>query len=511
MKKPLPVHPFILAVCPILFLYLHNLKDTFIPLAKVAFYLGGMTVFSLMLLYLLNYLLNSIVKAGIVVSSFYVLIFYFPLWDKFTTFDLNNSRWLPLGICVLLLIAILLFVIIYLLVRKNREVSAVASYLNYFSYILLIFIVGNNMYPLIFNNQIHPKINHTSQVDGKPRNIESPPNIYYIILDAYARQDILRDYYHFDNSDFLSFLKDEGFYVASQSRANYNLTVLSLASSLNSVYLEDIKKEMGEGSSNKKPLVQIIASSNIRQFLQKYGYKFLAFSSGYYPTEIENADQYIISKSNFEFESMLLNRTLPGILFRKFCLNLEKRIHAERILNILATLPEIAKQREPAFIFAHLLSPHPPFVFSKTELSSNYVLADGSHLHFNKEATRQKYIKAYCEQLLFINNKIKKLVKDILRNSAYPPIIILQSDHGPRLTGDIKESTGILNAIYLRDNEKELYDTITPVNTFRVIRKRVFFDDIDLLSDRSFFSVGVHTPYKYYELKHDELHVNKSN
>ena len=37
------------------------------------------------------------------------------------------------------------------------------------------------------------------------------PDIYYIILDTYTRSDVLRDYWHTDNSDFINFLQRNGF------------------------------------------------------------------------------------------------------------------------------------------------------------------------------------------------------------------------------------------------------------------------------------------------------------
>ena len=56
------------------------------------------------------------------------------------------------------------------------------------------------------------------------------PNIFYIIVDGYAGEEILRDIYGLDIADFLSFLHHEGFYVASKSRSNYSQTHLSLVS-----------------------------------------------------------------------------------------------------------------------------------------------------------------------------------------------------------------------------------------------------------------------------------------
>jgi len=62
------------------------------------------------------------------------------------------------------------------------------------------------------------------------------PDIYYIILDGYSRDDYLLEYFDYDNSPFLTWLTEQGFYVAQCSQSNYAQTRLSLASSLNMDY-----------------------------------------------------------------------------------------------------------------------------------------------------------------------------------------------------------------------------------------------------------------------------------
>ena len=53
----------------------------------------------------------------------------------------------------------------------------------------------------------------------------------------------------------------------------------------------------------------------------------------------------------------------------------------------------------------------------------------------------------------------------------------------------LKERIEILNAYYLPDNAKDfLYDSITPVNTFRLIFNYYFNVSYELLEDKSYFS-----------------------
>lgn len=103
----------------------------------------------------------------------------------------------------------------------------------------------------------------------------------------------------------------------------------------------------------------------------------------------------------------------------------------------------------------------------------------------------------YRDELLFINSKVREAVEAILSEASRPAIIILQADHGPASMLDwetaentnLKERFAILNAYYLPNRDRvQLYDSITPVNTFRVIFNRYFGTDLELLEDESYSS-----------------------
>ncbi len=107
-----------------------------------------------------------------------------------------------------------------------------------------------------------------------------PPDIYYIILDGYGREDVLHSLYEYNNTPFIESLRERGFFIANNSKSNYMQTSLSLNASLNLSYLDDLSWVMGS-SNNRLPLVNELGNNLFARMLQEHGYKFFPIASAW--------------------------------------------------------------------------------------------------------------------------------------------------------------------------------------------------------------------------------------
>ena len=125
--------------------------------------------------------------------------------------------------------------------------------------------------------------------------------------------------------------------------------------------------------------------------------------------------------------------------------------------------------------------------------------------------TYEEYLQNYKNQAIFASKKIQETLDQIFRNATRPTVILLQGDHGPgsRLDWknpektDFKERFSILNAYYFPDHaaDRYLYDSITLVNSFRIVLNLYFKQQFQLLRDESFFSTW-DRPYKFIPVRH---------
>jgi len=351
-----------------------------------------------------------------------------------------------------------------------------------------------------------PSAPQTSNADKT--SSEDLPDIYYIVLDAYASSAVLAALYGYDNREFLDALRERGFFIAEQSRANYHLTELSLASSLNMTHLAPEK--LG-AFRTRAPLRRMIQNNAVARFLDRQGYATVAFASGKADTECRGFDHFVspVAALNVYQDVLLHTTAVPQIVeLTPRWATRPADWHRRRVVQTLESIPEAGgRASAPSFVFAHVMSPHAPFVFDAdgraVDWHGQYLVADGPAFLTCHGGDRGLYRRAYAAQLQHLNQLLISMIDRILARSEREAVIILQGDHGPRSEMDFEdphdtnlaEAFGILNAIRLPGGGRgAMYSSISPVNTFRVVLNDCFAMDLSLQADRSYFETA---PYQF--------------
>lgn len=512
MRKPF--HPFTLGMYPVLILFASNISQVKFGDTLRVFFASLLIV---ILVSLLSYLpVRNWQKAAIVASL--LLIFFFSYGHVYSLLrDISLGSFILGRTRVLLpLYIILLALSIWWLLIRVKNPSTLTEIFNIASLVLVLFPIYTIISYSVKSEMIRSSQQAEVPVELSQRFQGEPPTIYYIVLDMHARTDVLQKIYGYDDSWFIDALKEKGFYIADQSTSNYSSTLQSISSSLNMEYINDLKDVYGADSNNREPLGLLLSQNRVMKLFKQMGYKIGGFQTDDFYTEFRDADEYIKPTAEEvrryqnvwslnSFEGLFLQTTLARTLFdlglvatdQKSAMTLETpyQLHRLTILNTVDHLPDFASKKEPYFVFAHIVSPHPPYVFGP----NGEEIAHDQSFSLSGPARQNggpKYQKLYLDQLKYTDEIILQAVDKILSESKTPPIIIIQGDHGPVsylgeqevAKSNMKEQHAILNVYYFPGQKYDLlYKTITPVNSFRIVLNTFFDGHYELLSDKNYF------------------------
>jgi hypothetical protein len=390
-------------------------------------------------------------------------------------------------------------------VKKLKKIS---EWLNIVGILLILFSSAQLGYfyistTLVVRRQASVQSSATLRV-----NHPDMPDVYFIVLDTYMRADALQEEMDYDNSAFINQLDKLGFYVARCSRPNYGFTRASIATTLNMNYLSALEAQYGV-TEDDNGFWALIKNSEVRRQLQSIGYKTVSFRSEYPWLELTDADVFlgldrptIGSQYLFPFENLYI-RTTAGVLLiaADSRLNVSSllqanpreqisattatvadpflRFHIDLELFTLAKLPEIPAIAGPKFVYAHILIPHGPYVFGP----DGEILTDPGYTNNDSSVASGSAFdrQGYVDGVRFINMRIIPILQSIIAESKYPPIIVLEGDHGYQDNNPGQYTN--LEAYYLPRGYETLYPSITPVNSFRIIFDQYFGAHYTLLPD----------------------------
>jgi hypothetical protein len=506
--QKIPFHILFFIGYPILSLYVTNRNQipTFAILRSSLFILG----LSLVVFLVVSLLVRDFLKAALLTSVFNMLFnSYGHIYQALDQIQLNGISFARHSLLTVFWIAIgAAAVMLILRLQENRY--AVTQMFNLVGGFLVVFVLSQLLIAKV-NGDVFAVENKPAETASQKQEVhqgdESDPDIYYIIVDAYTSNEILKNKLGYDNSAIAEALESQGFEVFTDAKSNYDKTFYSLVSSLNMAYMDTlgVSAEMHDFDQLMPHIRDLYPHNRVREIFENRGYTTIAFHmkapwANFYDADIfyvlEEMTPYNDRLETLLFHDLYLKTTWVRFLFDTGNIKpVVQALKAPRLiywidpnnygkaiaedirfmeyqqnrysLDTLQAIPDIPGKK---FVYAHLMITHSSFVFN--EDGSYKVEADESNA-------------AYVEQVKFLNTRLVEITETILAESDIPPIIIIQGDHGFLTKG---ERLGIFHALYLPEGGEEiLYPGMTPVNTFRGILNYYFGYDFERLPDRSYY------------------------
>ena len=494
-KKIIAKKFFLLPVLPIIFFFLHNANQ------YMELVFTWDVLFLLFLYLLLSYfifasgkiLLKLTVLQSLFISTLAIIFFLFfgALQDylfQFKRFSFFSNSFFLFAIVV----AILLFISLFLKKKKARPVAANSYFIVLFIVLIFLEIIllsakffSGKSLKAITSRMATPVLNNEKIISSEN------PDIYHIIFDEYTNLPALKKYWGYDDEIYL-FLTSKGFFTLDSAISNYTSSPFSIASIFCLQYLKGAEPYLERNTANFLVGHMVYSNNDLFQFLKQLHYHFSIFSL------VDNKDLSTglgflgLEKSN----NILRQQTIERIFLNPWVRNKLNRFFGAKdeepalitkskqkfadynkkaLEHIFFDCRNSSKQHltSPVFSYTHILLPHEPYMFDE----------NGKLLPL---AQQDEGVKGYLRQVQYSNKLIQQITDCLLSDTTRKKIIIFQGDHGYRDYPDAPVTTSYeaLSAIYFYNkNYIGLKKNFSHVNTYRVIINNFFGGKLPLLQD----------------------------
>ena len=268
-KKFIIIHPILIALFPMVLIYFQNIHLLLLEglITPTLFILAV----AIALWYGIKIILKNTIKSALL-SSLYIFLF-FSYGHIIIIIQSNLTQEIFISIHVILLISYTVFVVLgtYYIVKTNRKLNNLTTIANAMSITALVFLFFNiGIYNFENSNYNFQAENFNPIVLGN--DFKKTPDVYYIIMDEYAPLGTLERFYDYDNSDFIKFLEERGFYVTKNSHSNYAQSATSISSALNMKYLNNLPAVVGNESKDQRFLYQMLDNNLVMRNFKSAGY-----------------------------------------------------------------------------------------------------------------------------------------------------------------------------------------------------------------------------------------------
>jgi hypothetical protein len=342
------------------------------------------------------------------------------------------------------------------------------------------------------------------------------PDFFILLLDGYARSDVLAELYAYDNRPFEEELRSAHFQIAGYASTNYSTTHFALASMFQMDYLMEPGPSVTR--SDLVAIRTILAGENTTvSLLKDLGYRY-----------VQGSEEWWGTRCSHLMDECLPNPFLGATAYELLAgTPLEPLTYADTGNRATAiTLMRLEQIREwgrigsslsatsPTFAFIHISLPHPPLFLDSTCRPRLHPLAGGRILNQHPSILPEilEWRKAaYVEQIECANLVARALVESIPEDS----VAVILSDHGPDSHGQLQrqpasidrvgawERMSTLAAIRLPSDCSEAVPAdLTIVNVMPVILNCVFGTSLPLREARFFLAPDAGTEAPLFQI-HD--------
>ncbi len=497
----LPVYPFLIAALPLLHFYEKDFGS--VALTQLGRSLAVYMMITAVILLGARRVWREPARAALATGAIAAPLFYGG--------SLEWPRLVAVGVGVLVLLA--------LLHRIRFALGRWTPVLNAAVLVLVGFPIGSVVAEQLGSRAPRPIEDHAEPL-GLPADSRAPrPDIVYILADGLAHPAIFQSMYGVPRESFERPLTQLGFHHVPGSRSNYAQTALSLSATLNMSFVQDLLEIPDPSNDDRRPLAELIARNRVVGTLRAAGYRVVTFPAEYDLVRLEQVDarrKPFFAPGFFELHTAR-QTILPHLqrLVGRGPADLEFALHRRRVEFVLRELPrarDAFAPTEPVFVFAHIIAPHPPFVYGRhgeaLRSRQRFGFADGDHWLMERHGVREQYVREYRDQALYIVERLAEMLSQLIREAPRPLVIVVQGDHGPgselrwdnlQLT-NMAERHAIFNAWYASpDAPRNPHPGMTAVNTFPFLFNTYLGTSLPLLDDRAWYSRWI-TPYDFSEL-----------
>jgi hypothetical protein len=243
------------------------------------------------------------------------------------------------------------------------------------------------------------------------------PAIYLILLDGYPRIDTLGQL-GYDNRPFIQELVERGFDHYPETTSAHGYTHLTLADMFagKDTQLPDEQGHPDNPGWQQRQRLELRWPAEYTVFDPPLGHVRTVGGRHWYAGGIT------------DLEAFLLGRSMLGIVAR----DATSRFIADSLRDTLARTLERTAETPATSVFAHVMSPHPPFLYSE-DLPECWTLSCDAFTSWQESLglTTQEWAARAALQLDGLNADLLETVDEILTQRP-DAVIVLFSDHGAR-------------------------------------------------------------------------------